>query len=119
MHETDQRPPHQQKSRITRATVYKRRKRWIEITNSITILAEDMVLPNTVEKELQEDDQDDPRYVTLSGNTPAKQKSSTCTDSTELETVQHFSAVTDMRSSRSMDPYRSLTDHVISDDRVL
>lgn len=37
----------------------------------------------------------------------------------DLATVSHFSATTDMWSSRSMEPYPSLTVHFISDDWAL
>lgn len=114
---------------FSRGTVYdKKSKRWIKITNSITIhLAKDMVPLNTVEKEgfrtmiktL------DPRYV-LPGRKyfsqtaiPNLYQQHRAKLQLDLVTVPHFSATTDIWSSRTMEPYLSLTVHFINDDWVL
>ncbi|RXN23605.1 zinc finger BED domain-containing 1-like protein [Labeo rohita] len=117
------------KDAFTKGTAYdKKSKRWNDITNAITFhLAKDMVPLNTVEKVGFKEMIKvlDPRYVLPSRNyfsrtaTPNLYQKHRAKVEADLATVRHFSATTDLWSSRSMEPYLSLTVHFISDDGVL
>ncbi|XP_063742293.1 E3 SUMO-protein ligase ZBED1-like [Eleginops maclovinus] len=114
---------------FARGTAYdKKSKRWVEITNSITIhIAKDMVPLSTVEKEgfTKMIHTLDPRYEIPSRKyfsqvaIPNLYQKHRAKLETDLATVKHFAATTDMWSSRTMDPYLSLTVHFISDEWVL
>ncbi len=114
---------------FVRGTAYdKKSKRWIEITNSITFhLTKDMVPLYTVEKDgfRRMIKTLDPRYVIPSRKyfsqtaIPNLYQQHRAKLEVDLATVPHFAATTDMWSSRSMEPYLSLTVHFISDDWVL
>ncbi|XDV25933.1 hypothetical protein PO909_029757 [Leuciscus waleckii] len=117
------------KDAFAKGTYYDRKsKRWIEITNSITNhIAKDMVPLNTVEKEgfKQMIKTLDPRYEMPSRKyfsqvaIPNLYQKHRAKIETDLATVLHFAATTDMWSSRTMEPYLSLTVHFISDEWVL
>ncbi|RXN36491.1 zinc finger BED domain-containing 1-like protein [Labeo rohita] len=115
------------KDAFTKGTAYdKKSKRWNDITNAITFhLAKDMVPLNTVEKVGFMIKVLDPRYVLPSRNyfsrtaIPNLYQKHRAKVEADLATVRHFSATTDLWSSRSMEPYLSLTVHFISDDWVL
>ena len=114
---------------FSRGTPYDRKsKRWNEITNSITIhLAKDMVPLNTVEKGgfKQMIKMLDPRYELQSRKyfsqvaIPNLYQKNRAKLETELATVPHFAATTDMWSSHTMEPYLSLTVHFISEEWLL
>ncbi|XP_073689131.1 E3 SUMO-protein ligase ZBED1-like [Garra rufa] len=117
------------KDAFTKGTAYdKKSKRWKDITNAITFhLAKDMVPLNTVEKIGFKEMIKvlDPRYVLPSQNyfsrtaIPNLYQKHRAKVEADLATIRHFSATTDLWSSRSMEPYLSLTVHFISDDWVL
>ncbi|KAE8575740.1 hypothetical protein XENTR_v10003928 [Xenopus tropicalis] len=117
------------KDAFAKGTAYdKKSKRWNDITNAITFhLAKDLVPLNTVEKVgfKQMIKVLDPRYVLPSRNyfsrtaLPNLYQQHRAKVEADLATVHHFSATTDLWSSRSMEPYLSLTVHFISDDWVL
>ncbi|KAK9523273.1 hypothetical protein VZT92_019675 [Zoarces viviparus] len=111
---------------FARGTAYdKQSKRWREITDAITIhLCKDMVPLQTVDKDgfsamvktL------DPRYV-MPGRKyfsktaiPMLYEQHRSKLEAELRKVAHFSTTTDLWSSRTMEPYLSITVHFISDD---
>ncbi|XP_077361925.1 E3 SUMO-protein ligase ZBED1-like isoform X2 [Festucalex cinctus] len=103
-------------------------KRWIDITNAITIhLAKDMVALNTVEKEgfKQMMMTLDPRYEVPSRKyfsqvaIPSLYEKYRAKLEAELGGVRHFAATTDMWFSRTMEPYFGMTIHFISDEWVL
>ncbi|XP_065138382.2 E3 SUMO-protein ligase ZBED1-like [Paramisgurnus dabryanus] len=114
---------------FARGTFYDRKsKRWIEITNSITNhIAKDMVPLITVEKDgfKQMIKTLDPRYEMQSRKyfsqvaIPNLYQKHRATLETDLATVHHFAATTDLWSSRTMEPYLSLTVHFISEEWVL
>ncbi|XP_056383565.1 E3 SUMO-protein ligase ZBED1-like [Hyla sarda] len=114
---------------FARGTAYdKKSKRWNEITNAITIhLAKDMVPLSTVEKDgFREMIKTlDSRYVLPSRRyfsqtaIPALYLKHRTKLEADVATIPHFSATTDLWSSRSMEPYLSLTVRFISDDWVL
>ncbi len=117
------------KDTFARGTAYdKKSKQWNDITNAITIhLAKDMVPLSIVEKDGFKEmiKTLDPRYVLPSRNyfsrtaIPNLYQKHRAKLEADLATVRHFSATTDLWSSRSMEPYLSLTVHFISDDWVL
>lgn len=114
---------------FAKGTVYdKKSKRWNDITNSITLhLAKDMVPLSTVEKygfrEMIKTLE--PRYVLPSRNyfsrtaIPDLYQKHRAKIEADLANVSHFSATTDLWSSRTMEPNLSLTVHFISDDWML
>lgn len=112
-----------------KGTLYdKKSKRWNEITNAVTFhLAIDMVPLSTVEKRgFREMVKTlDPRYVLPSRNyfsrtaIPDLYTIHRAKVEAALANVSHFSATTDLWSSRTMEPYLSLTVHFISDDWLL
>uniref|UniRef100_A0A1B8XTJ4 BED-type domain-containing protein n=1 Tax=Xenopus tropicalis TaxID=8364 RepID=A0A1B8XTJ4_XENTR len=117
------------KDAFTKGTAYDKKSTWWnDITNAITFhLAKDMVSLNTVEKVgfKQMIKVLDPRYVLPSRNyfsrtaIPNLYQQHRAKVEADLATIRHFSATTDLWSSRSMEPYLSLTVHFISDDWVL
>ncbi|XP_073667609.1 E3 SUMO-protein ligase ZBED1-like [Paramisgurnus dabryanus] len=117
------------KDAFARGTFYDRKsKRWIEITNSITNhIAKDMVPLITVEKDgfKQMIKTLDPRYEMPSRKyfsqvaIPNLYQKHRAKLETDLATVHHFAATTDLWSSRTMEPYLSLTVHFISEEWVL
>ncbi|XP_055040058.2 E3 SUMO-protein ligase ZBED1 [Misgurnus anguillicaudatus] len=117
------------KDAFAKGTCYDRKsKRWIEITNSITNhIAKDMVPLITVEKDgfKQMIKTLDPRYEMPSRKyfsqvaIPNLYQKHRAKLETDLATVHHFAATTDMWSSRTMEPYLSLTVHFISEEWVL
>ncbi|XP_019715163.1 zinc finger BED domain-containing protein 1-like [Hippocampus comes] len=114
---------------LARGAPYDRKsKRWLDITNAITIhLAKDMVALNTVEKEgfKQMIRTLDPRYEVPSGKyfgqiaIPNLYEKHRAKLGTELAAVRHFAATTDMWLSHTMEPYFGVTVHFISDDWLL
>ncbi|XP_010772682.1 zinc finger BED domain-containing protein 1-like [Notothenia coriiceps] len=100
-------------------------RRHKEITKAITFyLAKDMASINTVQNEGFKNLMKtlDKRYSVPSRNyfsrtaLPAMYYKILTTVETELKDVQHFATTTDLWSSRTMEPYMSLTVHFITSD---
>ncbi|XP_069821004.1 E3 SUMO-protein ligase ZBED1-like [Dendropsophus ebraccatus] len=103
----------------------KRNRRWIEITNAITLfLCKDMVPFLTVEKSGFQNmiKTLDPRYEVPGRKHFTQTEMPKLYDKVreqvkkELQSIKHYATTTDLWSSRTMEPYISLTVHFINDE---
>ncbi|XP_040278097.1 E3 SUMO-protein ligase ZBED1-like [Bufo bufo] len=122
-------PAHQQTDimkAFSKGTPYdKKNRRWIDITNAITLyLCKDMVPFLTVEKRGFQNmiKTLDPRYEVPSRKYFSQTEMPKLYDKVreqvknELRSIKYYATTTDLWSSRTMEPYISLTIHFINDE---